>query len=288
MKPSHLVIPVALFLGLGSFWLIRLRAESATLSGELDQQRIASQRAIESRRAKLETETAEHEALTKRLAEINAQLAIETKTTAQVTAQKAELESKLPRVDEDDIVVSFGRIRDMAAEVGEAAQLCQHFVSKEKKELTQEESEKLMGFVIKLMSWMPEIAGFEETPQEISSLQAGTIAKAFDLNPATVAQVDKIIREHFTQMKAMGLTAASQSRAGWRDQRSASITQLMWKLRPLLPPDSGAIPTLPFILNLGAGMERHVDMKVDEKGESHGSMSMSLPNWPLVPWPVGK
>jgi hypothetical protein len=96
--------------------------------------------------------------------------------------------------------------------------------------------------------------------------------------------VDQIIRDHFTQMNAMGITAASQDRPSWRDQRSASITQLMWKLRPLLPADSSAIRSLPFILNLGAGLERHINMTVDEKGESHGSVSMTLPNWPRVPW----
>jgi hypothetical protein len=58
----------------------------------------------------------------------------------------------------------------------------------------------------------------------------------------------------------------------------------MWKLRPLLPADSGAIQSLPFILNLGTGLERHIDLNVDEEGESHGSVNMSLPKWPHVPW----
>jgi hypothetical protein len=284
MKPSHLLISVALLLGIGGIWLIRLRAQGAALSIELEQQRTASQQAIEARRAKVEAEAAEHTALLKHLAEVNSQLATEQQTTAEVTAQKANLESKLPPVAKDDIVVSFGRIRDMAAEVGEIARLGKQVMSREKKEATPEENQKLMASIVKIMAWMPEIAGFEDTPTEISCLQAGTIAKAFDLNSATAARVDQIIRDHFTQMNAMGITAASQDRPSWRDQRSASITQLMWKLRPLLPADSSAIRSLPFILNLGAGLERHINMTVDEKGESHGSVSMTLPNWPRVPW----
>jgi len=284
MKPSHLLISTALLLGVGGIWLIRLRAHGAALFIELEQHRTASRQAIEAQRAKVEAEAAEHMALLKHLAEVNSQLATEQKTAAEVTAQKAELESKLPPVAEDDIVISFGRIRDMAAEVGEIACLGKQIMSREKKEATPEENQKIMASIVKIMAWMPEIAGFEDTPAEISCFQAGTIAKAFDLNPATAAVVDQIIRDHFTQMKAMGMTAASQDRPSWRDQRSASITQLMWKLRPLLPADSGAIQSLPFILNLGAGLERNINMTVDEKGESHGSVSMTLPNWPRIPW----
>jgi hypothetical protein len=198
--------------------------------------------------------------------------------------RQAELRSKLPAMDSDDFVVSFGRIRDMATELGELVQLYQRIMGRKGQKLSPEENERLMASGVKMMSWLPEIAGFEDTPAEISCLQTGMIAKAFGLDSAATSRVEEITRDHFAQMKTTGATAASRERPGWREQRTAAISQLMWKLRPILPPNSQLISSLPTMLNLGAGMEEQVDVKIDAKGESHGTISMSLPTWPAVPW----
>jgi hypothetical protein len=295
MKPSYLLIPAALLLISGSVWLISLRVEGTGLSRELKQQSSNLRQATQAQVAKTEAESVEYAALTQRLAEVQEQLAIEQKTAADVAAQKAELQSRMPKVDDGEMVVSFGRIRDMASEMGEAVRIFQQMENRKEKNFVPEDQR---ATAVKMMSWMPEIAGFEDTPAEISSLQAGMIAKTFDLDPETTARVQQIISDHFAQMKAMGVTASSKDRPGWRDQRSASLTQLMWKLRPILPANSDAIRSLPLMLNMGTGMEKQVNVKVDEKIEptpgqteaidelvdERTEIKLSLPMWPPVPW----
>jgi hypothetical protein len=279
MKPSHLPVAIALLLTSLGVWLISLRMEGTALSREVEQQRSVLRHAIEAQTGKTDAESAEYAALTQRLAEVREKFAIEQKTAADVAAQKTELQSRMPKVEDNEMVVSFGRIRDMASEIGDGVRHFQQMQNGKKMKFRPEDQ----ATAVKMMSWMPEIAGFEDTPAEISSLQAGMIAKTFDLDPETTARVQQIISDHFAQMKAMGVTASSKDRPGWRDQRSTSLTQLMWKLRPNLPLNSDAIPSLPLMLNLGTGMERQVDLKVDENGE-HNVIKMSLPAWPPVPW----
>jgi hypothetical protein len=282
MKPSHLLVPAALLLAIGSVWLISLRVERRTLSREVEKQRSTLRQATREQAQKKEAEAAEYAAHSKRLAEVREQLAIEQKTAADMAAQKSELQSMIPKVDDDEMVVSFGRIHDMAAEIGEALLLFLQMASRKDKDFAPEDSQ--VAAALKMMSWLPEITGFEDTPAEISCLQAGMIAKTFDLDPAAAARAEQIISDHFAQMKALRVTAASKDRPGWRDQRSASLTQLMWKLRPILPANSDATPCLPLILNMGAGMEKQVDVKVDQNGETQGAVSMSIATWPRVPW----
>jgi hypothetical protein len=284
MKPAHLLLLTVCALGFGSAWLIRLRTDGSKLATEFEQERIRSRQIAATQRAKIEAETKEQADLVQQISQVRSQLANEQKVAAETTRRKTEMQAKLPPVDENEIVVSFGRIRDMALELGELASLGKHMLNGKNRQMTAEENEKFMNSTMKIITWQPEIAGFEDSPEEISSLQAGTIAKAFDLDPATTARVEQTIADHFTQMKRMGVTASSQNRPGWRDQRSAMITQLMLKLRPLLPANSDAAQCLPFVLNIGAGFQQNVDVNVDAKGESTGTVSMSLPNWPPVPW----
>lgn len=284
MKPSRLFILASVPLGIAAFWLVQLRADGTALSAKLAQQRSFAQEAAEARRAKIEKEKAESASLSSRLADLNSQLTAERQKTVELAAQKAEIESKLPPVHKDDLVVSFGRVRDMAAEMGEVARLVKKMEGHGAAKLTAEESQLMMSTMSKVVAWLPEISAFEDTPAEISTLQAGTIASVFALDAEAAARVEQVISDHFSQMKLAGLTASSKDRPGWRDQRSASIVQLMWKLRPLLPANPEATPSLPFILNLGAGMDKHVDLKIDAKGESKGTVTLSLPTWPRVPW----
>lgn len=287
MKPLHLIVPAAFAFTLGVGWMTRLHSEERSLGKAIEAQQAATRLAAERQKAEREAATSERAALTLQLADLQAQLSAEQKATADASTRKTELEAKAPTVDPNDVVVSFGRVRDMAAEVGDSMRFYQKLAAKNGA-MTEEESQRIMASSFKLMSWLPEIAAFEDTPEEIASLQAGILSSAFSLDPPSSAKVEQIIREHFAQMKIAGNTAASQDRPNWREERSAAITQLMWKLRPILPANSDAISFLPHMLNLGAGMDKRVDVKPHANGEIGGSVRLSLPNWPPVPWQHGK
>jgi hypothetical protein len=83
-------------------------------------------------------------------------------------------------------------------------------------------------------------------------------------------------------MKAAGLTYSGHDAPGWRERRSASLSQLLWQLRPLFPADSKQTPYLTQIVNIGAGIETRTI--APGPGASEPQTVQNFPNWPAVPW----
>jgi hypothetical protein len=83
-------------------------------------------------------------------------------------------------------------------------------------------------------------------------------------------------------MKTAGLTASSQEAPDWRERRSESLTQLLWKLRPLIPANSKLTANLPQIVNIGAGIETKTIAPGPDSPEPQ--LIQNFPNWPAVPW----
>ena len=137
------------------------------------------------------------------------------------------------------------------------------------------------GFM-KLATWVPEVSAFEDTPTEIATLQSTALRETFGLSEAQTQQAEEIIRAHFAAMKNGGLTYSNHDAPDWHERRSASLTELLWKLRPLIPVTSKQTPNLTQIVNLGAGLE--LQTLPPASGTSEPQMIQSLPNWPAVPW----
>jgi hypothetical protein len=138
---------------------------------------------------------------------------------------------------------------------------------------------------MKLMAWMPEIAGFEERPAEIACFQAAVLADIFRLQPARTREVEAIIKTHFAAVQAQGLTAASSAQPNWRERRTAALTPLLWQLRPYIPANFSSPGVLTQIVNVGAGFETKSETHLSsEPGKSSHTVSMSLPTWPRLPW----
>ena len=91
---------------------------------------------------------------------------------------------------------------------------------------------------MKFFTWAPEISAFEDTPAGIASLQSTALRETFALTDTQTQQAEAIIKAHFATMKTAGLTYSSHGVREWRERRSTSLTQLLWKLRPLLPASS--------------------------------------------------
>jgi hypothetical protein len=289
MKKYMLYFPVLVIVIVTVIWLRHGSDES-----------VALQTAIATERAKLAPPpppenraavVAENEART--LMESNAVLRakllqIEAATVSTQTETTA-LQKTIPPSLDTEITESFGRITDMGAEFGQYARLFSGDFEEMQKELKRrglnEESdlsESMVKAFTKFATWAPQISAMEDTPAEIASLQSTALREAFALSDTQTRQADAIIKAHFAAMKAAGLIYSSHEAPGWRERRSASLTQLLWQLRPFIPANSKLTSSLTQIVNLGAGIESRTI--APESGGSEPQIVQNFPNWPAVPW----
>ena len=275
------VITVALWLRHGSAENAALRLSIATLHTESVPPMSADKNAAM---------TAEDEART--LTKSNTALQFELQRLEQATSgiqkELAALQQQMPPSLDSEVTESFGRITDMGAELG---QFCRIMVSDgdevqrelKRRGLERDElSDTMVKAILKLTAWAPEMSAFEDTPAEIASLQSNALRETFALNATQTQQAESIIRTHFATMKTAKLTHSSHDDPGWRERRNASLTQLLWKLRPLIPANTKLAANLSMIVNIGGGLET----KTIPRGAdgTPGQVVQSFPNWPEVPW----
>ena len=276
-----LVIGIALWLRHGSGERTALQTAIAAQRAELAPLPLPDDRAAEA---------AENEART--LMENNAALHAELRrieeTTSGIQKETAALQKKIPPSLDTEITESFGRITDMGAEFGQYARLVSSDPGDVQSELKRrglhadDLSDSVVKAFMKFATWAPEISAFEDTPAEIASLQSTALRGTFALSNTQTQQAEAIIQAHFATMKTAGLTYSSHEAPGWRERRNESLTQLLWKLRPLLPANSKQTPNLTQIVNIGAGFE--TSTTAPAPGTSEPQMVQSFPNWPAVPW----
>ncbi|MEQ1850541.1 MAG: hypothetical protein ABMA01_03015 [Chthoniobacteraceae bacterium] len=289
MKKYMLYFPVLVIVIVTALWLRHGSDES-----------VALQTAIATERAKLApppppddhaAAAAENEART--LMENNAALRAELhrieEATVSTQTEVLAMQKTLPPSLDTEITESFGRITDMGAEFGQYARLVSGDFEEMQKELKRRglnEEGDLSGSVVrafmKFATWAPQISAMEDTPAEIASLQSTALREAFALSDTQTRQADAIIKAHFATMKAAGLTYSSHEAPGWRERRSASLTQLLWQLRPFIPANSKLTSSLTQIVNLGAGIESRTIAPAP--GTSEPQMVQDFPRWPAVPW----
>ncbi len=260
---------------------------------------VALQTAIATERAKLTPPpppddraavVAENEART--LMESNAALRADLhrieEATVSTQTEVTAMQKSIPQSLDTEITESFGRITDMGAELGQYSRIVLADYDEVQKELKRrglkddELSDIVVKAFMKFVTWAPEISAMEDTPAEIASLQSTALREAFALSDPQTRQAEAIIKAHFATMKTAGLTCSGHDTPGWRERRSASLTQLLWQLRPLIPANSKHTPNLTQIVNLGAGIETRTIAPAP--GTSEPQMVQTFPDWPAVPW----
>jgi hypothetical protein len=284
MKSLRLYLPAGILALAACLWFSHQASQAASLRGELESLRAtASQRMGNGSRLATQPQGSdESDALARQIASLREELKHEAATVEATEKALAGVRAKLPPIAADETVVSFGRIADMGEEAGQAIRGISELFTGGNQGRSREE---VQASFMKLIAWMPEIAGFEEQPAEIACFQAAVFRQVFELDETRTRQVEAILKTHFAALKAGGLTAAKSAEPAWRERRSAVLTPLLWQLRPFIPPDFKSPGIVSQIVNAGAGMETKTETHLSpEPGKSSTSVMMSLPSWPRLPW----
>ena len=284
MRPGHFILLTLIIVVGAAAWFSRQAAEAASLRSELNSLRMAkAQRsAVESADPQRES-TEEASLLSHQIADLREALAREESETKAAEKSLAEIRQKLPSIGEGETVVSLGRISDMGREAAQAIHGISSLFARPNE--AGDDKEKVQASFMRLVAWMPEIAGFEERPAEMACFQASLFQELFDLDQPRARQMESIIKSHFDAVQAAHLTAANSAQPTWKERRSAALTSLLWQLRPFIPQDFKSPEILGQIVNVGAGLESKSETRLSkEPGKSSHSVSMSLPSWPRVPW----
>lgn len=287
MKRYTLYLPVLALIVLTTLWLRHTGSEHAALQAAIATLRDGNAPPPHDRA----TVVAQNKA--RSLMENNAALQAELRrieeATRQIESDTAALQLKLPPSLDAEVTESYGRISDMGAEFGQYFRLISGDLDETQQELRRRDlneesdlSESVVRAFAKFTTWAPEIGAMEDTPAEISSLQAAALRATFSLDDSQAEQAEAIIETHFATMKTAGLTYSSQEASDWRELRSESLTQLLWKLRPLIPTNSKLTSNLTQIVNIGAGIETKTI--APEPGTFGPQAVQCFPNWPAVPW----
>jgi hypothetical protein len=282
MKRYTLYLPLLALIVLAALWLRHAGVEHAALQSAIATQREVNASQRYDRTAVIARNNPK--GLRENNADLQAELHRIEEATDAIQKETAALQLKLPPSLDTEVTESYGRISDMGAEFGQYFRLISLDIDEMQKELNEESdlSERVMKAFAKFTTWAPEIGAMEDTPAEIGSLQAAALRSTFSLDDSQTKQAEAIIETHFATMKAAGLTASHQGSSDWRERRSESLTQLLWKLRPLIPANSKLTANLPQIVNIGAGIETRTIPPGPDSLEP--LLIQNFPNWPAVPW----
>lgn len=289
MKTYGLYLPIIVGIALTALWLMRGHQEIHALHAAIMQQR--AELAPRQKPGVRATAATPNEARTLQAnnATLLAELSRIEQETAAMQTETAALQARIPPSLDKEVTESFGRIADMGAELGHFCRLISGDEDEMRRELSRrglspdtDLSESVVNGFAKLVAWAPEVGAMEDTPTEIASLQSAALRDVFSLNPTQTQQAESIIRAHFAAMKAAGLTFSGREAPDWQQRRSASLTQLLWKLRPLIPANSKHTVALTEIINFGAGIETKTIPQ--EPGSSATITVQDFPRWPAVPW----
>ena len=287
MKRYTLYSPVLALVVLAALWLRHASRDHSALQAAIAMQR-AGNAALPDDRAGLRARNKTME-LEENNAALQGELRLIEEETEAIKMETAALQLKLPPSLDAEVTESYGRIADMGAELGRYFRMVSGDSDEMHQELIQrglnEESDLSQDVVRafgKFTTWAPEIGAMEDTPGEIGSLQAAALRASFSLDDSQTRKAEAIIKEHFATMKAAGLTYSSHDAPEWRERRSESLTQLLWRLQPLIPAGSKLTASLAQIVNIGAG----IDTKAmpPEPGTTEPKLVQSFANWPVVPW----
>ncbi len=287
MKRYTLYSPVLVLMVLAALWLRHARGEHSALQAAIAMQR-AGNAALPDDRAGLRARN-KTMGLEENNAALQAALRRIEEATDAIRKETAALQLKLPASLDAEVTESYGSIADMGTEFGQYFRMISGDFDEMQQELRRRglnEESDLGGEVVrafgKFTTWAPEIGAMEDTPVEIGSLQSSALRATFSLDDSQTRQAEAIIKEHFVTMKADGLTYSGHDAPEWRERRSESLTQLLYRLQPLIPAGSKLTACLAQIVNIGAGIETKA--MPPEPGTTEPKVVQSFANWPVVPW----
>jgi hypothetical protein len=221
-------------------------------------------------------------ALTGARTSLEEEIQTEELALAALRKETAALAARLPSAAEDDVIVSFGRIEDMARETGVTVRDLIGAVTSNSPGSVDLQNTVLQWMRVK--GRVPEIQSFERHPGEIARFQSHALQQALDLSPAAEAAMKPLIEDAFARMAEEGLTASQRPETepeSWIAQRSRALQDLMIQLRPHIPHSDSmaARQALTMVLNLGAGMETTQHLH----SPNQATLTMGV-KWPQVPW----
>ena len=274
-----------------SIWFWTARSVADALQTELGSLRAVGAGSVRSADAEARSKAAEDAAqLDRQIAEMREAVTREEAALRAVKKSVEETRAKIPPIEEGEVVVSFGRIADMGKEAGQAVRGIAALMEGKGMGDGTTSLEQTQASFMKLVAWMPEIAGFEQQPEEMAEFQTSVFRELFALDEARTKQVKRVFAMHFAALRSSGLTAADSSQPNWKERRSAALVPLLWQLRPYLPEADKSSALVANVVNIGAGLETKTETHFSPiPGKSSHTVSMTLASWPRLPWlPDGK
>lgn len=292
------LLPIVI-LGISAWWWYGMSSETAALRLQRDASRRAhsSERTSEPSRDASASRVASDDPSTER------SLAEERSRLAAIKTEIASLGARMPAMNPDEIVASYGKLQDIGRQAGSTVRafasllgalpmpdLKDHPEPFEKSAPLPDDdprgpaTELLMKRVLLLQGRVPEIRELEKSPDDIAAFQASALAEVFNLSSDATHLAKGHVRAAFADIAARRLTAADRPAANdtdWKEQRTEALQALMLNLRPLLP---GKIDSfrermmLTSIVNLGVGFEEEF------KTDGHNVTFAWGMNWPQAPW----
>lgn len=147
----------------------------------------------------------------------------------------------------DNVVVSFGKVEDIGREAGyilpSLAEM-RSLASTDSSKLSAEQRQRLLDLQRRyagMLGMLPEIAGFQNNPEEYGKFFANMARQSAGLSESQAAQVDGYMRARADQMIQSGLNEANKpsdlkQMDAWESRRDQFNEQTVDGLRQVLSP----------------------------------------------------
>lgn len=257
-KTATVVICVLVLAAVGLFYLMRrpVGTEQPTMTAETVP--VAAAPASEATPGSRVEDTS---ALKSRLAE---EIRARQRAEAEVNALRQTLAPL-----QSNVVVSFGKVEDMGRRAGvflPSVGEMDALLGKDPGTLSPEEKRRLLELQrdhAKLLGALPEIARFQDTPDEYGRFFRSMFEQAAGLTEPQAAQVESYMRERAVMMNQLGLNAAKEPtdpklEEAWEERRDKFNEQTAEGLKAALPP--GAAEKI----NFGPELMEFLEMDFDK------------------------
>jgi len=146
----------------------------------------------------------------------------------------------------NQVLVSLGTVSDIGKRAGAilpALAELKTLSARDRSELTATEQRRLLDLQRRqadLLGMLPEIAGFQDNPDEYASFFRSMVQQAAGLSDSQAGEVETYMRQRDREMIQLGLNTARQpteekQRDKWEDQRDEFNEDTSAGLRKLLP-----------------------------------------------------
>jgi hypothetical protein len=199
---------------------------------------------------------------------LSANLAHEKAARAKAEAEAAALRAKLAPF-ESNVVVSLGKVEDIGKRSGQflpALLEMETLSGKDPSTLTPDEKRRLLQLQrdhAQLLGALPQIAAFQDNPDEYGRFFSSMFQQAAGLNDQQTAQVQEFMRQRGVMMNQSGLNAAKEPsdpklEEEWEERRDKFNEETANGLKGILPPDAAEK------INFGPELMEFLEMDFDK------------------------